>query len=78
MNAANLGFTSKQKHELVEIFTDLFKEVVLPGLDDISVRLSKVEARLSSLEVRMKALEDKVEELKVVATLEQRVGIATA
>ncbi len=78
MTNINTGFSPKQKQELGQILTDkfveLFKEIVLPGLDDISERLSRVEARLTSLESRVKILENKVEELKVeVAHLNHRV-----
>ncbi len=61
----DLGFTKKQKSELSEIFTNLFNEVVLPGLEMLSDRIDKIELRLDKIEARLTSLEEKVEDMRV-------------
>lgn len=83
------GFTKKQKAELGEMFSDLFKEVVLPSLEILSDRLDGIEKRLKSMEDkldevwaelcdlkrRVKDLEMSTVEMKSYLNLKARVSV---
>ncbi len=67
---SDLGFTKKQKSELSEIFTNLFNEVVLPGL-----KLLDVKRKLTDLENSTVEMTSYLGLKKRVEVLEYKVGI---
>ena len=54
----------KKKEEQYKLFTDAFQEVVTPVMDDVLVRLEKVEKTMATKE-DIKRLEGNVEQIDV-------------
>ena len=78
------------EEKLSKFFAEAFKEVVLPGVENLSLRLDKVENRLTGVEEQLGDVKDNVASLsrkfdaqqerldkhaKIQENLDKRVGV---
>jgi protein-arginine kinase activator protein McsA len=82
-----MGIITEEK--LSKFFAEAFKEVVLPGVEDVSIRLEDVEKKLENIEENMATqkdifrLEEKLEKVvdrqdrqgKSIENLEKRASV---
>ncbi|MCX6704709.1 MAG: hypothetical protein NTZ07_04720 [Candidatus Woesebacteria bacterium] len=65
-----MGMITEEK--LSKFFAGAFKEVVLPGVEDVSIRLENVEKKLENVEKKIEYVEENMASQKDIFRLEEK------